>query len=101
MAPMRSVRLCLGSILIRSLLCFAVVMQMLGAPTSLWTLDLNTDLMESSLLEGWSLPPDRVTLSPGIVASVHFESSKEPSFVLLADTLFRPPYDLHSPLFLA
>jgi hypothetical protein len=101
MAPMRSVSLRLSSFLVRSLLCFAVVMQMLGTPTSLWTLDLNTDLIQSSLLEGLSVPPDQVTLSPVIVTSVYVESPATTFFVLLAKTFFRPPYEILSPLFLA
>lgn len=101
MAPMRAARLHLGSILICSLLCFVVVMQMLGAPTSLWTLDFNTDLIDSSLLEGLSLPPHPVIFSPFVVTSVPIESSKTTSSALLDDTLFRPPDELHSSMFIA
>ena len=101
MAPTRSAHIRFGSILIHGLLCFAVIMQMLGTPTSLWTLDFDADLVEASLLEGLSLPPSHVTIAPILVIRQHLESSMPFPSVLLEHTLFRPPYLQGSPMSLA
>jgi hypothetical protein len=38
------------------LLCLCVFMQVLGAPTSLWSIVLEEDLVEGSMLEDVSIP---------------------------------------------
>lgn len=101
MAPTRSPHVRLIPALIHSLLCCVIVMQMLGTPTSLWTLDCETDLAESSLLEELSLPPSHVSLSPVFVGQHYLESSTRISSVLLEETLFRPPSFTRSPMSLA
>ena len=98
MAPTRSAHIRLVSRLIYDLLCVAVVMQMLGTPTSLWTLDFETDIVEASLLEGLSLPPSQVTLSPVLTKHHYLESSFRIQSVLLEEILFRPPYLQRSPM---
>ena len=92
MAPTGSAHIWLGSRLIYGLLCLAIVMQMLGTPTSLWTLDFDADLVEASLLEGFSLLPSHMALSPILVTQEYIESSTPFLSVLLEHTLFRPPY---------
>jgi hypothetical protein len=91
MDPSRPAHVQLISILVYGLLCLAVVMQMLGTPTSLWTLDFDADLLEASLLEGFSLPPSQVVLSSVTISQLHLESTARNHFLLLDVTLFRPP----------
>jgi hypothetical protein len=91
MAPTRSARYRLISILFNAFLCFVIVMQILGATTSFWTLGFDADLLGASVLEGLSLIPTHVTLSTLIHAEPYHEAlTRLPSF-LLEDLLFRPP----------
>ncbi len=92
MAPTRSTRLSAISILVNSLLCFVILMQMLGTTTSLWTFDFETDVLEASLQEGFSVPPSQVPPTPIFTALPAVQSSAVPPSVLLEETLFRPPY---------
>jgi hypothetical protein len=101
MTPSCSAHVRLISILVYGLLCLAVVMQMLGTPTSLWTLDFETDLVEASLLEGFSLPPSLVVLSPVLTAQRHLESTVRTHCLLLDVTLLRPPSFLSPSISLA
>jgi hypothetical protein len=91
MASSRSAHVRLISILVYFLLCFAVVMQMLGTPTSLWTLEFETDLVEASLFEELSLPQSHVVLFPDPTTHQRFELSNRVHSLLLEETLFRPP----------
>lgn len=92
MAPSRSTHVRLIPTLLYGLLCFVIVMQMLGTPTSLWTLDFQADIIGASLLEGISLPPHHEIPSPAPTTHQHIESSIRVHSILLEETLFRPPY---------
>lgn len=96
MAPTRSARLI--SILFYGLLCFVIVMQMLGATTSFWTLEFESDSVRASFLEGLSLTPPPITLSTAVSAVPYQETVAPLPSTLLEDILFRPPYGQSSAL---
>lgn len=91
MAPTSSARIRWVSALFHVFLCIVIVMQMLGATTSFWTLSFDSDLIESSLLEGVSLLPSHVTLSRIVRTEPYHETVAPLPSVLLEDICFRPP----------
>jgi hypothetical protein len=91
MIPARAINFFSCPSLIAVALCFCVVMQVLGTPTSLWTMEFETDMVSASLLEGFSLPTDLVISAPTPLSSRRVESSGSLWSVLLEHTLFRPP----------
>lgn len=92
MAPTRSARIRLVSILFTGFLCFVIVMQMLGVTASFWALSFDSDLITASISEGLSLTPNQLTLLPAVQASLCPETVEPQPSVLLEDILFRPPY---------
>ncbi|ALA58844.1 hypothetical protein [Nitrospira moscoviensis] len=101
MAPLRSTSIPPVSTLFHVLLCFVVLMQMLGAPLSLWQPDVPSDLVKASLLEGFSLIPSRCTVPPTIALYRSLERFMTRPSVLLGDSPFRPPLPYHPPMSLA
>jgi hypothetical protein len=93
MAPTRSARIRLILVLFHSLLCFVIVMQILGVTTSYWTLGFDSDLITASLSEGLSLTPSPVTLLPVMHAQHYREPVVRLPSILFEDIPFRPPYE--------
>jgi hypothetical protein len=73
------------------LLCFCVTMQTLGTPVSFWEMNEAEDLVESSLLEGFSLPSLGVAVSVSLNGSLSSASLALEHNILLAQSLFHPP----------
>lgn len=92
MVPSRSAHVRLTSTLLHFLLCFVIVMQMLGTTSSLWTLDFETDIVEASQLEGFSLTADVSIPQPLLTTSGSRELSHLFPSLLPEDRLFRPPH---------
>jgi hypothetical protein len=89
MAPTRSAHL--TSIAFYGLLCFVIVMQMLGATASFWTLEFESDLVRTSFLEGLSLIPPPITLL-AVLHAVPYQDTVPPlPSTLLENMFFRPP----------
>ena|SRR6266498_4076294 len=98
MAPTRSSQIRFVPALLHCLLGFVIVMQMLGTPTSLWTLEFESNTAETTPQEEFSLSASQVTLVPVLTALRYFESSTRIPSVLLEETLFRPPDFRYPPL---
>jgi hypothetical protein len=98
MAPLRSAPIRLFPTLLHALLCFVVLMQMLGAPISLWHPDVPGDLVKASLLEGFSLVPGRFTIPPTSPLFYSVASASMRPSILLSDSLFRPPSRQRPPM---
>lgn len=73
------------------LLCLCVFMQVLGAPTSLWNLELEEDVLESSILEALSIPTGRVPQGRDRSWFCRSDMCQFPADVLSDGGLFRPP----------
>ena len=73
------------------LLCFSVVMQILGVPCSFWDMNETGDLVETSLLEGFSLPSYETPFSVFLHESFYAPSPPLKHEILLVRTLFHPP----------
>ena len=73
------------------MVCFTIIMQMLGVSISLWELDAASDLVESALLEGFSIPASMEKLSVTPQKSPSFASAPLDHGILLAGSLFHPP----------
>ena len=73
------------------LLCFCLGMQILGAPVSFWDVSETEDLVESSLLEGFSLPALGIAISVSLHTSLYSPSLPLKHDILLAQSLFHPP----------
>jgi hypothetical protein len=73
------------------LLCFCVTMQILGVPISFWDMNESEDLVESSLLEGFSLPSLGIAISVSLHRSLYSPSPPLEHDILLAQSLFHPP----------
>lgn len=77
--------------LLHLLLCFVVLMQILGAPTSMWQLEFQDDPLDASALEGFSLISTRAALAPPDHRLRRSDLMLIRSSVLLSNPLFRPP----------
>jgi hypothetical protein len=73
------------------LLCLCVTMQILGVPVSFWDMNETEDLVESSLLEGFSLPSTAPELSVSRYRKFYSPSPPLKYDILLAQSLFHPP----------
>jgi hypothetical protein len=73
------------------LLCLCVTMQILGVPVSFWDMNEAKDLVESSLLEGFSLPSLGIAVSVSLYGSLNSPSPPLEHDILLARSLFHPP----------
>lgn len=97
MAPAWSAHVPVSSPIWIALLCFVLVMQMLGAATSFWTLTFSSDPLGAPLLEGFSLPPTGITLIMVVsLLFLHDTAVRLPS-ILLDDILLRPPSPARHP----
>ncbi len=72
-------------------LSLCVFMQVLGAPTSLWSMELAEDLIESSLLEALSMPSEASGIPLSVVSRSQFEVGCMAPGPLYARLPFRPP----------
>ncbi|HSA61986.1 MAG TPA: hypothetical protein VLE03_07075 [Nitrospiraceae bacterium] len=98
MAPSRSAHARLTSTLIHFLLCFVIVMQMLGTTTSLWTFDFETGIVAASLQEGFSLTADPIVPTAPLSTSRSGDIATRLRSVLLETHLFRPPHSQRPPM---
>jgi hypothetical protein len=73
------------------LLCLCVTMQILGVPVSFGEMNEAEDLVESSLLEGFSLPSAVPELSVSQYRKFNSPSPPLEHDILLARSLFHPP----------
>ena len=77
--------------LVIGLLCFCVIMFMLGATITFWSFEDPTDSFTASVLEGFSLP----SVGMAFLVSLHrFLYALSPPLehdILLARSLFHPP----------
>jgi hypothetical protein len=73
------------------LLCFCVTMQILGVPGSFWDVNEPEDLVESSLLEEFSLPSAVPELLVSQYRKLYSPSPPLEYDLLLAQSLFHPP----------
>lgn len=101
MASSRSAHVRLTSALIHFLLCFVIIMQMLGTTTSLWTFQFETDLVEATLQEGFSLTANLMVPVSLFSTRHRVELSMRLRSVLLEETFFRPPHSRRSTMSLA
>ncbi len=73
------------------LLCLCVLMQVLGAPVTLWSPSITQDTLGASILEGFSIPPSLPRLdatSSGILADELILCRR---VSLFERSLFHPP----------
>lgn len=101
MAPLRSASRRVSPLVLPTLLCFVIIMQMLGTPASLWQPDGDFDLVETSLLEGLSLVPHEMTWPPLVRVFGPPDCFDLRSSLLLGESLFRPPSPYHPAMSLA
>ena len=80
-----------GALLMTLCLCLCVMVQMLGVPATLLSPADSSDLLGSSVLEGFSLiPPSPELFLPTIFGAMSNISPPVHAFVI-TDTLFHPP----------
>ncbi|MDO9116547.1 MAG: hypothetical protein Q7U39_01200 [Nitrospira sp.] len=80
-----------GQLLVVFCLCLCVMAQMLGAPVTLLSPADASDLLGSSVLEGFSVvPPSPELILPKISIGI-LDFSPSVSVLVIAATLFRPP----------
>lgn len=72
-------------------LSLCVFMQVLGAPTSLWSMELAEDLIESSLLDAFSLPSETAEFPLPRPSYSQIETGWIAADVLYKPLPFRPP----------
>jgi hypothetical protein len=77
--------------LLIGLLCLCITMQILGTTISFWDLQGSTDLVRSSLFEGFSAPSDKWTFSVYSQKYFHFTPAPVTNEILLVTSLFHPP----------
>ena len=73
------------------LLCFCVIMSMLGTTITLWNYEEPTDSFTASVLEGFSLPSIGMVVSVSLHRLFYSPSPPLEHDVLLAQSLFHPP----------
>jgi hypothetical protein len=73
------------------LICFCVVMYMLGSPMTLWTMQFALDQTDTIVLEGFSLPTTVSDAIPAMVGSPSIETSPGTKREVNEDGLLRPP----------
>jgi len=72
-------------------LCFFVVVQMLGVPVTLLSPFEAADTMGASVLEGFSIPPTVPQLTPSSETVPVTDDSSSVHVPVLASALFHPP----------
>ena len=73
------------------LLCFCVLLQMLGVPAPLLDAGGIFDVGESSVQEGWSIHSSNFELSHSFCYALIHESHRSVCVPILAGAVFRPP----------
>ena len=73
------------------LLCFCVLLQMLGVPAPLLDAGGAFDIGESSIQEGWSIQSSHIELSRSSRYALVGERHRPICMPILAGALFRPP----------
>lgn len=73
------------------LLCFCVIMYMLGTTITLWNVEDPTDFFTASVLEGFSLPSIGMVSSVSLQRILYSPSPPLEHEILLAQSLFHPP----------
>ena len=72
-------------------LCLSIVLQMLGAPGTLLTPTLSSDLLGSTILEGFSIPPSPIPFMPPAQPLLIRHPLVVPHVPLLSSMPFHPP----------
>jgi len=78
-------------VLVISLICFCVFMQLLGVPISLWDFNFEEDLLEISVSEGLTLVSTQLYFKPFLFCLQAGCPSQIAQDVLLAHSMFHPP----------
>jgi hypothetical protein len=73
------------------LLCICIMMQMLGVPVTLLHPFANSDALEASLLEGFSVPPSLLHLTLSSESIPVIEIHMTGRIPVLASVPFHPP----------
>ena len=77
--------------LLAILLCCCIVLQVLGTPISLWNVLGSEDLVQASLLEGFSTPSHQPTFSVSSGKYFHPTPAPVTHETLLVTPIFHPP----------
>jgi len=77
--------------LLTFLLCCCIVLQVLGTPISVWNVLGSEDLVQASLLEGFSTPSHQPTFSASSGQQYHSTPAPVTHEILLATPIFHPP----------
>lgn len=73
-------------------LCFCVVMQMLGVPATLWDPSAMPDTLSTTLLlEGFSIPASIQAVFHSVLLRLQESLQQSPHIPLLTHSLFHPP----------
>ena len=73
------------------LLCFCIVVQMLGAPMTLLSPGAAADAPAVSGSEGFSIPSSLSPLTPSVDKALATDEQPSAHVLVLASTLFHPP----------
>ncbi len=76
------------------ILCFCIVMQMLGTTMTLWDFELQLDPDNAPLLEGFSLPALFAYAALSVIIAVLAISSESLRYCFWPHGLLRPPNSL-------
>jgi len=77
-------------LLLIGLLCIGILLQILGVPLTFWDLDGSSDLVESSLLEGFAIVSNEPVLSPSL-QSLYLSNTHSLAYLLSPQYLFFHP----------
>ena len=73
------------------LLCFCIIVQMLGVPVTLLSAVVASDTLSMSVSEGFSVPPCAPQLSPVMEGLRLCDVLLKPQLPLLPSSVFHPP----------
>ena len=73
------------------LLCFCIIVQMLGAPVTLLSAVVASDTLSMSVSEGFSVPPCPPQLTPVLEGQRLCDVLLTPQSPLLPSSVFHPP----------
>ena len=77
--------------LIIGMLCFGVLLEMLGVSVTFWNLNGSDDLLSTSILTGFAVIPDDPGLSPVLRSRSEERRTASHYRFLLPQGLFHPP----------
>lgn len=80
-----------GGMIVILFLCVSVIMQMLGAPVTLLNPAETSDVLAASVLEGFSVPPALLHLTPSSEAVLVTDAQPSVYVLVLASAPFHPP----------